>query len=155
MLAHLCAAVGAGAQELLFALGEALSVRAYLGWTTGGHTAVDVNLYGYTSPSSIAEADLTPLRGNHENTEIGEFIRDYLELDLNAITAELRYEEPPAAPLYLATGRLLTTSLESSRRVHRGDRAGDPWPGQGGVARRSIRVPSRDDYHQAGRRRQH
>jgi len=109
MLGHACVAAGAGAQELLFALGEALSVRAYLGWTTGGHTAVDVNLYGYTSQSSIAEADLTPLRGNHDNTEIGEFIRDYLQLDLDAITAELRYGAPPAAPTHLANGPFLTT----------------------------------------------
>lgn len=28
--------------------------------------------------------------GNHENTEIGDFIRDYLDLDLGAITAQLK-----------------------------------------------------------------
>ena len=47
-------------------------------------TAVDVNIY--TSDPKQAK----PLIGNHENTEIGEFIRDYLDLDLVAITNELK-----------------------------------------------------------------
>ncbi len=47
-------------------------------------TAVDVNIY----TSSPRQAK--PLIGNHENTEVGGFIRDYLELDLKAITEELK-----------------------------------------------------------------
>jgi alkaline phosphatase len=43
--------------------------------------AVDVNIYG--------SAHIVSLSGNHENTEIGEFIRDYLELDLKNITRKL------------------------------------------------------------------
>ena len=45
---------------------------------------VDVNIY--TSDPKQAK----PLIGNHENTEIGEFIRDYLALDLVAIINELK-----------------------------------------------------------------
>jgi alkaline phosphatase len=41
---------------------------------------VDVNIYAYGDPA------VEKLRGNHENTEIGQFIKEYLELDLDAIT---------------------------------------------------------------------
>lgn len=34
------------------------------------------------------------LAGNHENTEVGEFMRDYLELDLKHITRRLREHNP-------------------------------------------------------------
>lgn len=47
-----------------------------------GHTAVDVNLYAYGHKSE-------QLRGNYENTDIGDFIVNYLDLDLNDITKRL------------------------------------------------------------------
>ena len=40
----------------------------------------------YTSDPQRAK----PLIGNHENTEIGTFMRDYLDLDLDAITDQLK-----------------------------------------------------------------
>ncbi|KAF9913196.1 hypothetical protein EC991_003656 [Linnemannia zychae] len=64
-------------------LGHAISRRANLGWTTLGHTGVDVNLYatgdGYSN-----------LLGNHENTEIGEVMSNYLKVDLSYITRKLQ-----------------------------------------------------------------
>ncbi|KAJ1860468.1 vacuolar alkaline phosphatase [Coemansia sp. RSA 2703] len=66
-------------------LSNAISNRAQIGWATHGHSAVDVNLYAYGK-----DADL--LRGNHENTEIGQFIVDALGLDLQAVTAKIRGE---------------------------------------------------------------
>lgn len=64
-------------------LGHAISRRANLGWTTMGHTGVDVNLYatgdGYSG-----------LLGNHENTKIGETMADYLKVDLSYITRKLQ-----------------------------------------------------------------
>jgi alkaline phosphatase len=60
---------------------DMISRRAQIGWSTHGHSAVDVNIYG------TAGAEV--LRGNHENTEIGEFLRDYLSLDLKKVTKEL------------------------------------------------------------------
>ena len=45
---------------------------------------MDVNIYA--SDLKVAHA----LVGNHENTEVGNFLRDYLDLDLEPITAELR-----------------------------------------------------------------
>ncbi|KAF9126985.1 hypothetical protein BGW39_006200 [Mortierella sp. 14UC] len=64
-------------------LGHAISRRANLGWTTLGHTGVDVNLYatgdGYEK-----------LLGNHENIKIGEVMSDYLKVDLTYITRKLQ-----------------------------------------------------------------
>jgi alkaline phosphatase len=41
---------------------------------------VDVNIYASGDPTT------TKLRGNHENTEIGQFIKEYLDLDLDSVT---------------------------------------------------------------------
>ncbi len=46
------------------------------------HSAVDVNLYAYG-----LQAD--KLRGNHENTDIGQFIVDFLDIDLKPVTDRL------------------------------------------------------------------
>jgi alkaline phosphatase len=39
-----------------------------------------VNIYAYGDPA------MEKLRGNHENTEIGRFIKEYLDLDLDAVS---------------------------------------------------------------------
>ncbi|KAI8600338.1 alkaline phosphatase [Dissophora ornata] len=69
-------------------LGHAISRRAYLGWTTMGHTGVDVNLYAEGS-SEDGNQMLDKLKGNHENTDIGDYMSWYLDLDLPAITERL------------------------------------------------------------------
>ncbi|ORX66851.1 alkaline phosphatase-like protein [Linderina pennispora] len=61
-------------------LSDAESTRAQLGWSTHGHSAVDVNLYAYGRDAHL-------LAGNHENTDIGNFIVEMLGLDLQAVTA--------------------------------------------------------------------
>ncbi|KAK0722550.1 alkaline-phosphatase-like protein [Lasiosphaeria miniovina] len=66
-----------------------VSFRARIGWSTHGHSAVDVNVYS----SGGHGADR--LRGNVENTEIGIFLHDYLAVDVDAITAELREKMQP------------------------------------------------------------
>jgi alkaline phosphatase len=71
---------------------DMVSRRAQIGWSTHGHSAVDVNIYG----SAGSEA----LRGNHENTEIGKFLRDYLDVDVNAITKELNKESKGGVMIY-------------------------------------------------------
>jgi alkaline phosphatase len=58
-----------------------LQLIVEIGWSTHGHTAVDVNIYG-TVGSSI-------LRGNHENTDVGKFLREYLDVNVDAVTEEL------------------------------------------------------------------
>lgn len=62
---------------------DIISRRAQVGWSTHGHSAVDVNIYA-SSPKAARK-----LVGNHENTEIGDFIREYLDVDLEAVTKEL------------------------------------------------------------------
>ncbi|CAG8591300.1 7262_t:CDS:10 [Ambispora gerdemannii] len=60
-------------------LSNMTSARALIGWSTHGHTAVDVNLYAHGMNAE-------KLAGNHENTHIGDFIIDFLGLDLSSIT---------------------------------------------------------------------
>ncbi|KAJ1950454.1 vacuolar alkaline phosphatase [Linderina macrospora] len=64
-------------------LSDAESSRAQLGWSTHGHSAVDVNLYAHGKDAHL-------LAGNHENTDIGHFIIDMLGLDLQAVTSLVR-----------------------------------------------------------------
>ena len=60
---------------------DIISRRAQIGWSTHGHSAVDVNIYSSSKDPAIA--------GNRENTEVGNFIQHYLEVDLAPITKEL------------------------------------------------------------------
>lgn len=55
--------------------------------TTFPFLGADVNVY-----ASSAEA-AAPLIGNHENTDVGKFLRDYLELDVDKVTEKLRRAE--------------------------------------------------------------
>ncbi|CAK7263341.1 vacuolar alkaline phosphatase [Sporothrix epigloea] len=65
-----------------------LSLRAHIGWSTHGHSAVDVNIY--SSGGEAAEQ----LHGNRENTDVGKFLREYLDVDVESITAELKEKMP-------------------------------------------------------------
>jgi alkaline phosphatase len=64
-----------------YILADMVSRRAQIGWSTHGHSAVDVNTYG--------SAGSDPLKGNRENTEIGVFLSSYLDVDVDSITKEL------------------------------------------------------------------
>ena len=72
-----------------------LSERSLIGWSSHGHSAVDVNIYGAVSPSTHPHA-LSALRGNRENTDIGLFMAKWLGVDtdgnggLVTVTQELR-----------------------------------------------------------------
>jgi alkaline phosphatase len=68
---------------LLQVLSEIESRRACVGWSTGGHTGVDVGLYAF-GPGSER------FRGLHENTDVARLIAESLGLDLDAETARLR-----------------------------------------------------------------
>ncbi|CAB4422863.1 unnamed protein product [Rhizophagus irregularis] len=63
-------------------LANMTNFKAQLGWATHGHSSIDVNLYAYGQNTEV-------LRGNHENTDIGDFITKYLNLDLDFITRKL------------------------------------------------------------------
>ncbi|KAI0180555.1 alkaline phosphatase-like protein [Hypoxylon sp. FL1284] len=60
-----------------------ISVRAQIGWSTHGHSAVDVNIYSSGGPGADA------IRGNVENTDVGQYLREYLGVDVDAVTKEL------------------------------------------------------------------
>lgn len=70
----------------VYTFADMISRRAQIGWSTHGHSAVDVNIY--TSDKEAAKA----LTGNHENIEVGKFLRGYLGLDdeVEQITKKLR-----------------------------------------------------------------
>lgn len=74
---------GTDARLLHKAVEHIVSTRASIGWTTGGHTAVDVNLYAF-GPGSER------FRGHHDNTYVGQVIAELLGLNLEAVTTELR-----------------------------------------------------------------
>lgn len=71
-----------GSGPISYILADMVSRRAQLGWSTHGHSAVDVNIYGSESVHT--------LRGNHENTDVGRFLSQYLHVDVDAITEQLR-----------------------------------------------------------------
>ncbi|KAK4057298.1 vacuolar alkaline phosphatase [Microbotryomycetes sp. JL221] len=63
-------------------LADAISRRAQVGWSTAGHSGVDVNLYAYG-------INATGIAGNRENTDIGEHIAHMMGLNLDVVTLEL------------------------------------------------------------------
>ncbi|KAF2404663.1 alkaline phosphatase [Trichodelitschia bisporula] len=71
-----------------YAFADMVSRRAQTGWSTHGHSAADVNIYASNA------ADVPALVGNHENTEVGEFLHRYLDVDVEAITRELSAAGP-------------------------------------------------------------
>ncbi|OAP56230.1 hypothetical protein AYL99_09409 [Fonsecaea erecta] len=77
----------------LYHFSDIISRRAQIGWSTHGHSAADVNIYA----SHPSHAPM--LVGNHENIEVGEFIAEYLDLDLGVITAELKSKKVKTSSL--------------------------------------------------------
>ncbi|RKP38355.1 alkaline phosphatase [Dimargaris cristalligena] len=69
--------------EIRNKLTSMISTRALIGWTTHGHTGVDVNLYAHGTGADY-------LRGNHENTDIGTFIIKALDLDIDSVTKAIQ-----------------------------------------------------------------
>ncbi len=67
-------------------ISEAIARRAFIGWTTNGHTGVDVNLYAF-GPGAKR------FSGNHDNTFIGRMLFDYLGADREALTTAMRSAE--------------------------------------------------------------
>lgn len=83
------------AEGLLYFLNNMISVRSQTGWTTHGHSAVDVNIYAYSNSKEIDEKlyrrdPYTGLLGNHENIEIGLFMELLTGVDLEKVTELVR-----------------------------------------------------------------
>ncbi len=62
-----------------------MNQKAYIGYTTGGHTGEDVPVYVY-APKKI---DKTPLTGVNENTDVAKFMAASMGLDLGKATQKL------------------------------------------------------------------
>ena len=73
------------------ALADMISKRARIGWTTGGHTAVDVNVYAFGPGSDL-------FRGHHDNTRIGIHLARLMNVDLADLTQKLRARTDAASP---------------------------------------------------------
>nr|QNH89767.1 alkaline phosphatase [Gongronella sp.] len=71
--------------DVAYQLGDMVSRRALIGWTTHGHTAVDVNLYAYANEGP----NIDELRGVIDNVDIAHFVSKYLNLDIQDITKRL------------------------------------------------------------------
>ncbi|KAJ1343105.1 hypothetical protein BSLG_002131 [Batrachochytrium salamandrivorans] len=93
------------ADQMEYHVGGIVSDWAGLGWSTHGHSAVDVNLYAYG-------AHAEELFGNHENTDIGHFISRNLNLDLEGVTNDLKGWNPPLS----AKQGVLSNEVE--RHIH-------------------------------------
>lgn len=64
---------------------DIVSRRSQTGWSTHGHSAVDVNIYAHANTEE-ADKELDALRGNRENIEIGQFLAHYLDVDVAEVT---------------------------------------------------------------------
>lgn len=76
---------------ILYTLNNMVSFRSQTGWSTHGHSAVDVNIYAYTNSDRIQNMldnrkAYHGLLGNHENIEIGRFMERLANVDLAQVT---------------------------------------------------------------------
>ena len=75
----------AGQTDFNFLLAEVISRRVWVGWTSSGHTAVDVNLYAF-GPGRDR------FIGHHDNTAVGQLLAEIMGFDLQAMTEAMRQE---------------------------------------------------------------
>lgn len=61
-----------------------VSVRARIGFTTHGHSAIDVNTYLHANSKHLLNYAFEKVHGNRENTEFGQLVVDYLNLNMTA-----------------------------------------------------------------------
>lgn len=74
-----------------------LSRRAGINWSTGGHTATDITLFGYAAADQRRELQ-ADLSGIWDNTELPRYIEKVLGVDMDEVTEKLRAaaDEDPA-----------------------------------------------------------
>lgn len=76
--------------RLIKGLGESVSRRAEIGWSSSGHTGVDVNLYVYDG----SKDKIAGLNGNVENVQVGQVIQKLMNWNLEVVT-EVLQQMPP------------------------------------------------------------
>ena len=67
-----------------------IAKKAGVNWSTGGHTATDVNLHGYAAGEKLWREFKGDMAGNHDNTRLPRYIEEVLGLDLDGTTGKLR-----------------------------------------------------------------
>lgn len=90
--------------------------------------AADVNIYASSTN------DAWPLVGNHENTEVGTFLADYLDVNIDAVTKRLQ------------SSAFWTSSGEESSDQEKYSWLGDPLGSD-------VRTEGLDTYHGDFRKR--
>jgi alkaline phosphatase len=70
-------------------LGGVLADRSGVNWSSGGHSAVDVTLFGYGADCRGRELR-SDMAGQHDNTELPYYVEKVLGLDLKKATAALK-----------------------------------------------------------------
>src|SRR5690349_16573634 len=84
-----------------------ISNRAQIGWSTHGHSAVDVNIYSSGGPGTDA------IRGNVENTDIGKFLQSFLGVDTEEVTRILNEKLDTEQQHLFISGQAVTDGTES------------------------------------------
>jgi alkaline phosphatase len=120
---------------------DMISRRAQVGWSTHGHSGVDVNIYASSPEHALA------LVGNHENIEIGHFLADYLDVDVDAVTAELRSKHVKTGDSGLDFGG--ENAEAAIERLFPGEQTADyAWMGPPGLpVNENGQLAILDDYH--------
>lgn len=88
-------------EHAIYTFSHMISRRARIGWSTHGHSAVDVNIYSSGGPHA------EDIHGNVENTDIGKFLRKYLDVDVDSITEELRAKMDWKQTMAVSTDEML------------------------------------------------
>lgn len=106
---------------------DMISRRAQIGWSTHGHSGVDVNIY------ASAPEHAPGLVGNHENIEVGRFMAEYLDVDVEAVTQELRSKHVKTGNSGLDFPEVETADA-ALERLFPGEEMGDyAWMGPEGL----------------------
>ncbi|KAF8001873.1 hypothetical protein HF325_002838 [Metschnikowia pulcherrima] len=97
-------------EALLYFLNNMVSARSQTGWTTHGHSAVDVNIYAYSNSEYINDRlyrrdAYTGLLGNHENIEIGTFMETLTGVNLKEVTELVRDTKHSPGATFDATAK--------------------------------------------------
>jgi alkaline phosphatase len=121
---------------------DMISRRAQVGWSTHGHSGVDVNIY------ASAPEHAPGLIGNHENIEVGRFLADYLGVDVEAVTKELRSKHVKTGDSGLDYPGVETADA-AIERLFQGEEMRDyAWMGPPGLpVNDNGQLAILDDYH--------
>lgn len=88
-------------EDMEDALAQLLNARTGASWSTGGHSAIDVTLFGYAAGTKRREFQ-ADLAGSWDNTEIPRYIEELLGADIDEIT-ELLQEAADEDPSWMGS----------------------------------------------------